>query len=58
MLQFERHIDSCYKVTPTYRCMGINAVFNQSYSALSTLQSYKVIYQKEAKSLEIRWLVV
>ena len=38
--------------------MGIDAVFNQSDSALGTLQSYKVIYQNEAKALETRWLVV
>ena len=47
-LQFEYHISSCYQVTPTCKCMGIDAVFNQfgkvQYLAHSDL-SYKVIYQ-------------
>ena len=38
---------------PTYRCMGIDAVSNQSDRALSILQFYKVIYQNKAKALEI-----
>ena len=56
MLHFERHIGSCHLVLPTYRCVEMNAVFNQSYSALSTILSYEVI--NEAKALEIRWPVV
>ena len=45
-------------VTPIYYCMGINTIFNQFANALSTLQSYKAVYQLEAKALEIHYLLV
>ena len=38
--------------------MGINTVFKRFANAFSTLQSYKAVYQLEAKALEIHHLLV